>query len=77
MFARRCADGAVTVLVYVSAGAAVVLLPLLGFGTGGGRRQGGGLLGLVLLAAVFAGALLAESGLITGELPRLLRGGGL
>ena len=78
IIARRAANGACTALVLAGAGLAAVLLPLLGFGSGGGRqRQGGGLLGLVVLAAVVVAALAFESALLTGELPRLLRGGRL
>lgn len=61
----------------MGAGLAAVLLPLLGYGSGRVRTRASGLGGLVLLVVLVGGALLAEHALVTGELPRLLRGGGL
>ena len=73
IIARRCADGAVAVAVYVGAGVAVVLLPLLGYGAGT-HRPVAGRLGLLGLAVLFAAALVFESRLITSVWPQLLRG---
>lgn len=75
IIARRTANGAGTALVLAGAGLAAVLLRLLGFGAGSQQRAGGGLMGLVALAAVVVAALVFESELLTHELPRLLAGG--
>jgi hypothetical protein len=74
IIARRCADGAVTVLVYAGAGLAALLLPVLGYGGSARSSAHSGLGGIVFLAGLVVGALLVESALITGELPRLLPG---
>lgn len=66
IIARRWANGASTVLVLTGAGLAAVLLSV------GTRRPRGGFVGLVVLAALVAAALVAESELLTSVMPRLL-----
>jgi small-conductance mechanosensitive channel len=74
IIARRAANGAVTALVLVGAGLAALLLPVLGYGSSARSNARSGTGSLVILAALVVGALVAESALITRELPQLLAG---